>query len=254
MNKIVYIADLDQDIDDIIAVEYLNRRGVLGTVVLDPIPKDGDGVKRLDILRKRGIEISDTIPDGTKLIFVGGALTAVAKYISNHKGIEALVMNGGFVGSNIVPAKYQLNKFKGKEFVRTFNFNMDVESTDQVLRSSTEQIGEIFLVGKNVCHDDRNTKHGLWNSGVARQILDEYHVKDFKKQHDMLACREGLVLNGVLTGFFGDTLCEYAYVRPVTKNGLEGNMTQWGSTRKSNGSPYRMVVSAINYKAWVERD
>lgn len=53
----------------------------------------------------------------TKNVDVGGALTLVADYIRMHH-IDWLVMNGGFVGTNI--AAYELNKFKGKETVRTF--------------------------------------------------------------------------------------------------------------------------------------
>lgn len=245
MKKIVYVADLDQDIDDIIAVDYLNRQNVLEAVVLDPLPKDEDGRKRLEILRQKEIKVSNTIPDGTETIFVGGALTAVAKYISIHKGVKTLVMNGGFVGSNIVPPCDRLEKFKNKEFVRTFNFNMDVKSTDIVLRSTKEQIETIILVGKNVCHSDRNTKLGLWKSGIARQILDEYHVKDEKKQHDMLACHEGLVFTSMI---HEKPICAYENVYPVTEKGLNGNMTQWGSTLNRTVTPYRMVMSAVGFR------
>lgn len=42
----------------------------------------------------------------------------VADYIKMHH-IDWLVMNGGFVGFNI--AAYELDKFKGKKTVRTFN-------------------------------------------------------------------------------------------------------------------------------------
>lgn len=245
MEKVIYIAELDADIDDIIAVEYLHKQNVLDTLVLDPIPKDAEGRKRLEILRKKGIKVSDTIPEGAKIIFIGGGLTAVAKYISNHSGIETLVMNGGFAGSNIVPFKNQLAKFRNKTFIRTFNFNIDVKSTDIVLRSSVEQIRNIILVGKNVCHSDRNTKLGLWKNGIARKILDEYHVKDDKKQHDMLACHEGLALTSLIDE---EPICVYQTVYPRTENGLEGNMTKWGSANKQDGTPYRAVQSAVGFR------
>jgi len=245
MERIIYVAELDQDIDDIIAAEYLYRQGVLKGVVLDPYPKTEVGLKRLNNLKQKGISVSETIPDGTEYIFVGGALTTVANYIANHTGVKALVMNGGFVGCNIVPFKDQLDKFRNKEFVRTFNFNMDINATDAVMRSTSEQIQEIILVGKNVCHSDKNTKLGLWKNGVAREILDEYHSKDEKKQHDMLACREGLILTKQMEG---NLYCEYKEVYPVTQDGLKGNMTQWGSTVLKKKTPYRVVKSAIRYK------
>lgn len=245
MNKVIYVAELDADIDDIIAAEYLHRQNVLEEVVLDPYPKDKEGLKRLETLRSKGIKVSDKIPDGAETIFVGGALTAVAKYISNHEGIKTLVMNGGFVGANIVPPPERLDKFKNKTYVRTFNFNIDVRSTDAVLRSTTNQINNIILVGKNVCHSNRNTKLGLWNHGIARQILDEYHAKDEKKQHDMLACHEGLVFTSMI---HEDPICAYENVYPVTENGLGGNMTQWGSTLNRTATPYRMVMSAVGFR------
>lgn len=34
--EIVYVADLDQDIDDVVAAHYLNNKGVLKCVVYDP--------------------------------------------------------------------------------------------------------------------------------------------------------------------------------------------------------------------------
>lgn len=43
----------------------------------------------------------------TKNVNVGGALTLVADYIRMHH-IDWLVMNGGFVGTNI--AAYELNR------------------------------------------------------------------------------------------------------------------------------------------------
>lgn len=58
------------------------------------------------------------MPAIAKYVFVGGALALVADYIKMHH-IDWLVMNGGFVGFNI--AAYELDKFKGKKTVRTFN-------------------------------------------------------------------------------------------------------------------------------------
>lgn len=114
----------------------------------------------------------------TKNVDVGGALTLVADYIRMHH-IDWLVMNGGFVGTNI--AAYELNKFKGKETVRTFNFNCDVNATDTVLKADERHIGHIMLVGKTVCHDIRNTQSGIWNGDKYRELFSKYHVKEEKK-------------------------------------------------------------------------
>lgn len=150
--EIVYIAELDQDVDDVIAAEYLLNKGVLKCVVLDPLPKTQQGYERKQELIKLGIDVKTKFPLIAKYVIVGGALTSVAQYILDHK-IEYLIMNGGFVGNNIV--KTPLKKFLNKTEVRTFNFNLDIDATHKVLTSNN--INHIMLVGKNVCHDKRNS-------------------------------------------------------------------------------------------------
>ena len=232
--EVIYIAELDADVDDVIAAEYLHKKGVLKEVVCDPIPTTPQGKDRKEQLEKLGIKVSDKMPATAKYVFVGGALTQLSRYIINHK-VEFLVMNGGFVGSNIM--KNPLQKFKDKQVVRTFNFNCDIHATDIVLKS--KNIENIILVGKNVCHDKRNTLLGIWD--CQKEILNKYHVKEDKRQHDMLACREGLILLGLLDE---KPYLEYKFVRPYN-TGLKGNMTEWGSTFEK--SPYRKVLAAINW-------
>jgi len=242
--KIVYIADLDQDIDDIIAILYLHKRGVLKCVVCDPYPKDKEGFERKEKLEKLGINIQRKMPPVAKYVFVSGALTLVARYIRIHR-IDWLVMNGGFVGSNIVKPGQELKKFKGKEAVRTFNFNCDVVATNQVLKSNGKQIGHIVLVGKNVCHDARNTRTGIWKDSEYQEIFELYPVKDSKLQHDLLACHEGLAFLNEAGKF-----CEYEVVRPYN-TGLNGKFTLWGSTKNGN-TPYREVLAAVGYAEGVK--
>lgn len=238
--KVVYIAELDADVDDVVAAEYLYNKGVLGCVVLDPLPKTPQGRKRMDALKKLGITISTKIPPVAKYVFVGGALTEVARYITTHR-IECLVMNGGYVGSNIVSECDQLSKFKGKQTVRTFNFNCDINATDKVLKSTEKQIGKIILVGKNVCHSEVNTEVGLWKDKASLELFKKHHVKPGKRQHDMLACHEGLAhlgLGGVTVPW-----CSYLELYPYNE-GLNGNMTKWGS--KKENTPYRKVIAAVS--------
>ena len=61
----------------------------------------------------------------------------------------------------------------------------------------------------------------------------------------MLACREGLVLTNMIEG---PAYCEYKDVYPVTEDGLNWNMTHWGSTVLKKNTPYRVVKSAIRFK------
>lgn len=56
--EVVYIAELDADIDDIIAAEYLHRQGVLKMVVCDPLPKTVQGKQRKQELEKLGITVA----------------------------------------------------------------------------------------------------------------------------------------------------------------------------------------------------
>lgn len=145
-------------------------------------------------------------------------------------------MNGGFVGNNIV--EKPLKKFEGKRTVRTFNFNCDVNATDFVLKS--KNIDNIILVGKNVCHSEKNTLNGIWE--IEKDLLEKYHAKPDKRQHDMLACYEGLVFMGILEE---PTYLSYKTVRPFN-TGLKGNMTEWGST--FGNSPYREVLAAVSWR------
>ena len=236
--KVIYIAELDADVDDVIAAEYLHRKGALREVVCDPRPKTAEGKERKRQLEEIGVKVSDKMPPTAKYVFVGGALTELARYLINHK-IEYLVMNGGFVGCNIV--ENPLEKFKGKRTVRTFNFNCDVKSADIVLKS--KNIENIVLVGKNVCHSEKNTLDGIWSE--EKELLEKYCSKSAKRQHDMLACREGLIVLGMLAE---ETYLDYKIVHPYN-TGLNGRNTEWGSTFVK--SPYRSVLAAVGWK-WSE--
>ena len=244
-NKICYIADLDQDIDDIIAVEYLVKMIDVSSVVCSPYPQETEGKKRLEHILSKGIFIAEDIPEDTNIVFCGGALTPVARYIEGGNRISALIMNGGFVGNNIV--KNPLPKFKNKQFVRTYNFNCDVESADKVMRSTLNEIKQIILVGKNVCHSPENTISGIWKDNQIKNILDMYDIPDKKKLHDVLACHEGLSLLNIIN----DKLyCVYENVRPATECGLEGNMTKWGSVAiDDKNTPYRKLMAAVGWNS-----
>jgi hypothetical protein len=233
--EVVYIAELDQDVDDIIAAEYLYKKGVLQEIMCDPAPKTQEGLKRKEYLEGIGVKVSDKMPPSAKYVFVGGALTKLSGYLVNHH-IECLVMNGGFVGCNIMA--HPLKKFKGKETVRTFNFNCDVMAADHVLKS--KNIDKVLLVGKNVCHSEKNTMSGIWRDEAY--LLNKHGANETKRQHDLLACHEGLVYLGLINE---QPYLTYQTVRPYNE-GLAGNMTKWGSTLGQ--SQYREVTAAVGWK------
>lgn len=244
--EIIYVADIDQDVDDIIAVEYLHNKGVLKAIVLDPIPETEEGIKRLDIIKTMGITIEDDIPKDSKYVFVGGALKKVAQYIKNSK-IDLLVMNGGFVGNNI-KTDFTLPKFRNKKTVRTFNFNCNIYATDQVLKS--KNIYNILLIGKNVCHNRRNTLYGIWKEKEP-SLLKKYNVWEYKLMHDLLACYEGLVYLNMIND---TSVLKYEILKPFNE-GLEGIYTKWGSLYPDSESVYRECKVAVGWnkmgKKWI---
>lgn len=227
-NKIVFVADIDQDIDDLIAIEYLHIRGYLNCVVLDGLSND---TNRENKIEKMGIEIKDEIPEGTDIIFCGGGLTKVADYVINNK-LELLVANGGYAGSNIVPKDLQLKKFKGKEKVRTYNFNLDVNSAIIVLNS--KHINKIILVSKNVCHNMMNTRTILHEDN----FIKKYNLDDRKRLHDLLMVKEGI--NYLERK---NTICHYEHIRPVFENKIPDNMTLWGSVLDKDSN----IVITVSY-------
>lgn len=60
------------------------------------------------------------------------------------------VAQGGFAGEGVVPRSLQMDKFVGKKFCPTWNFNGNPKAAQAALASSA--IGRRVLVSKNVCH------------------------------------------------------------------------------------------------------
>lgn len=236
--KIVYLCDIDQDIDDLIAVEYLYQLGFLDSVVLDPYPISADGLARLDYLKNDlKIEICEEIKSNSEYIFVGGAFTKLAKYLKINK-VKLIVANGGFVGSNIVPKHDQLKKFANKGFVRTYNFNLDVNSVCEIIKSDNYE--KMLLIGKNVCHNSRNTYENLWqNNIVVKKYVDNHNLRINKLLHDLLMCKVGIDF----IEFGSSDLLTFLNIEPVNQ-GLNGNMTKWGSEVSQSSK----ILAAINWK------
>ena len=236
---------MDGDVDDIIVLRLYNNY-LLKCIVCDPLPVTNIGKIREKNLNQLGIQIKSEIPEDTDIVFCGGALNILSKFIDKHK-ISTLVMNGGFVGNNIVPEKDVLLKFKRKKTLRTFNFNSDVIATDKILRSTSEQIDKIILVGKNVCHSKLNTPSGIWKTEEFDYLFNKYFLKDNKCLHDLLMCHEGLCLLDLIDE---ELYCQFEEVFPYNE-GLNGEVTKWGSIKNNNNNnnatPYRKVLAAIRY-------
>ena len=243
--KVAYIADLDQDIDDIIAIEYLLKYDVLSYIVCDPDPITEEGKQRLNKIILEGAVKFPKIQLGTKIVFCGGALTKVAEFLEAGNTLDALVMNGGFVGNNIIVAEEQLPKFKYKEFVRTYNFNMDIESTKKVLSMPENKLGEIILVGKHLCHDEKNTIKGLWSSKFFKELQEEYKFNSDKRLHDVLACHEGLSLLNIIPD---GTYCDYKKLYPMNKEDTWGSAINNKLWKENGATVYRKCQVAVYYR------
>ena len=212
------------------------RNGILSYVVCDSGILDENGSSRLEMIRAKNIEVKENIQLGTNVVLVGGALTKVAEYLESNY-LDVLIMNGGFVGANIVPVDEVLSKFKDKEVVRTYNFNLDVEATDKVLRSYN--VGRFILVGKNVCHSEKNTVSGVWSD--EEKFLAQFDIAPKKRLHDLLAAHDGLSRAGLIED---EPHCLFECVYPFNE-GLIGNMTKWGSSKTK--TEYRQVEAAISW-------
>ena len=118
-------------------------------------------------------------------------------------------------------------------------------ATDKVLRSTSEQINKIILVGKNVCHSKLNTPCGIWNTEEFDYLFNKYFLKDNKCLHDLLMCHEGLCLLDLIDE---ELYCQFEEVYPYNE-GLNGEVTKWGSIKNNNNNstPYRKVLAAIRY-------
>lgn len=256
--SMVAVVECDADVDDVIAAVYLynHAKNYLNGIVLDPMPTTPIGKERAKKLENMGITIFNEIPDNTDVIFNGGAMTKIAQYLSRAKKdgsgqpntLKYLIMNGGFVGNNIVADKDTLPKFKGKNAVPTFNFNMDIPSTERVLKTPEHRLNNIILVGKNVCHSDINTEDGLWQD--EKSICKEWNAKPNKKQHDMLAYHEGLAIltdRGEIDTDVTSNYCNFVKARPFNIKADQNKYTKWGSTTNSLKSNFRECLVAISY-------
>lgn len=134
--------------------------------------------------------------------------------------LDLLIVQGGYADSNVVEPKYELNKFKDKHEVRTYNFNLDIDSALYVLQKPYYRIKEFYLVSKNVCHSKANTKDNLHKD----EFLDKYDLKKNTLLHDLLAAKECV---NILT--IQGLLCDYKRVNTLCSRHLEDvTLSIWG--------------------------
>lgn len=150
---------------------------------------DGEGC---DIM----YEALQKYPDA--VLLTGAALTNPGNMLRKYPDvkIKKWVGQGGFAGDNVVPPEYRMEKFAGMITCPTYNLNGDPKSALLLLES--DNIEDITLVSKNVCHGvvynqelhkrlfPHISKHKglecMW-LGMERYLKKHNH----KKWHDPLA-------------------------------------------------------------------
>lgn len=125
------------------------------------------------------------------IILTGGPLGNVKHAIENF-GVasNAIVMQGGFAGDNVVAPEDRLEKFAGKLTCPTFNFNGNVPAAKLAL--SHEGFKKRYLVSKNVCHSvvyDKGLHKRFAGHPVIKGLMDIYLSRhpNGKMLHDPLA-------------------------------------------------------------------
>lgn len=126
-----------------------------------------------------------------KIIFCGGSLKTLS-LILEQKNIEnnniERYIQGGYASENIVGIENTLKKFKKREKVPSWNLNIDLLSTDKVLKN--DKINMKFI-SKNICHnswigvEDLNNNQSYFN-----EVLKSYFIlneNNKKCMHDLLA-------------------------------------------------------------------
>jgi inosine-uridine nucleoside N-ribohydrolase len=150
----------------------------------------------------------------TPTVFCGGSLYTLSKIsqCNTHLTLHACIQ-GGYAGPAVVSDEHVLKKFKGRERVPTWNLNLDLASTQSVLRSGNVVAS---FVSKNVCHDAWVDKQDVSAvDSVFNQTLTDYFSasKSRKKcMHDLLAFMT--LHNPSLVSFSPVTLQHTDDVRP----------------------------------------
>ena len=132
-------------------------------------------------------------PDTT--ILTGAPLTNLGVLLTKHPNfkISKVVAQGGYLG-NVVSKENQLDKFKNRKEIQTYNLSLDPQAFDIVNNSSS--IAELNFVTKDLCHGFIYTKdiHNSINfkddanSSILEKALGHYAENNKRKaMHDPLA-------------------------------------------------------------------
>ncbi|WP_425263615.1 nucleoside hydrolase [Vibrio owensii] len=122
---------------------------------------------------------------GPLTVFCGGSLTTLSELITLKPDVDA-VIQGGFASYKLVPETALLKKFKGRDKVPTWNLNLDLKATEEVLASGIPML----FVSKNICHSAFVSPKDLApNSMLATVLANSLEGTKYKDKclHDVLA-------------------------------------------------------------------
>lgn len=210
----------------------------LQPVLLKKVANESEG--DLDVIRKLGV---DPLSLGGATVFCGGSLTTLKELIRltpNDSKIKACIQ-GGYAGPLLMDEAKTLKKFKKRKMVPTWNLNLDLEASKDVLNASNVNC---MFVSKDICHDSWVTDKDLEGStsifaSAFKEYLDDIEWSNKKCLHDVLAFMSMRVKG----------LVEFKSVKLNFKtSGLEGAVSEtpytkwWSEPAPEGGFPFISVA------------
>lgn len=201
-----------------------------------PIEDEPDGMGE-DILK----DVLKKYPNSE--LFICGAPKNTGNYLMKNPDIEInkLTMQGGFLPYNLYTPTIQLEKFKNKTEVSTYNLNGAREESEFLINKA--KIKERRFISKNICHTiiyDRERHEWIKNASIKTRS-QELFIKGMN-----------LYLKKHISKKFHDPTAAVCHLHPEIATWFSGklyrNRGQWGTNPISNGD---YIIADINYdKLW----
>ena len=125
------------------------------------------------------------VTDTQGYVVLGGGAYTIPNLL-REKGFDSFVLQGGFAGTNVCKRTI-LEKFEDKEKCRSFNPNIDIKATREMIDSQVK----IVFISKDICHDSGinidfvKTINYRYTKDFLLQYLDE--STRYKMMHDLVA-------------------------------------------------------------------